>query len=182
MARSTEGSPTMRRAPERSKPRRWDPSQHSSGPWGLMRQMQDQMDRWFSRSGLGGSWGSPFTSMSRAAGAADWTPAVDAFQRGNEFVIRADVPGMNRNDLSVEIGDDSITIRGERKHDEHGEDEGIYWSERSYGTFYRVVPLPPGAIADSAKAKFSTGVLEITVQAPSSEMRRGRKIDISGGG
>lgn len=186
MAHSSE-VPTTRRPSERSErrrwdePRRWDPSQYSSGPWGLVHQMQDQMDRWFSRFGLGGSWGSPFTSMSRAAAAADWTPAVDAFQRGNEFVIRADVPGMNRNDLLVEIGDDSITIRGERKHDEHREDEGIYWSERNYGEFYRVVPLPPGAIADSAKAKFSSGVLEITIEAPSSETRRGRKVDISGG-
>ena len=95
-------------------------------------------------------------------------------------MIRADVPGMNRGDLSVEIGDDSIAIRGERKHDERGEDEGVYWSERSYGTFCREVPLPPGAIADSAKAKFANGVLEVTVQAPSAETRRGRKIDISG--
>lgn len=179
MARNTD-VPTTRRPPERTEPRRWEPSQYSSGPGTLMRQMQDQMDRWFSRFGLGGGWGSPFTSMSRATGMGDWTPAIDAFQRGNEFIIRADVPGMTRNDLSVEIGDDSIAIRGERKHDEHGEDEGVYWSERSYGTFYRVVPLPPGAIADSAKAKFSNGVLEVTLQAPSAETRRGRKIDISG--
>lgn len=171
--------PTTRRAPERSDTRRWEPSQYSSGPWGLMRQMQDQMDRWFNRFGLGGGLGSPFTSMSRAA-MGEWTPAIDAFQRGNEFIIRADVPGMSRGDLSVEIGDDSITIRGERKHDEQGEDEGVYWSERSYGTFYRVVPLPPGAIADSAKAKFANGVLDITVQSPSAETRRGRKVDISG--
>jgi len=180
MARTSSDVPTTRRQSEQTQPRRWDPSEYSYGPWGLMRQMQDQIDRWFSRFGTGGSWGSPFASVSRAAGAADWTPAVDAFQRGNEFIIRADVPGMTRNDLSVEIGDDSITIRGERKHDEHGEDEGMYWSERSYGTFYRVVPLPPGAIADSAKAKFNNGVLEVTVQAPSPETRRGRKIDISG--
>jgi HSP20 family protein len=160
--------------------RRGDPTEYSAGPWGLMRQMQEQMDRWFNRVGLGGSWGFPLTSMSRAAGGADWTPAVDAFQRGNDFVIRVDVPGMNRSDLAVEIGDDSIAIRGERKHDEGGENEGIYWSERSYGTFYRVVPLPPGAIADSAKARFSNGVLEVTVQAPSPETRRGRKVDISG--
>jgi len=57
---------------------------------------------------------------------------------------------------------------------------GILWSERSYGTFCRVVSLPPGAIADSAMATFSNGVLDVTVQAPSPEMRRGRKIDNSG--
>jgi HSP20 family protein len=146
-----------------------------------MRQMQDQMDRWFSRFGLSGDWSAPFTSMSRMGGQpGDWTPALDAFQRGNEFVIRADVPGMTRHDLSVEVGDDALTIRGERKQEEHGEDEGMFWSERNYGSFYRVVPLPPGAIPDSAKATFNNGVLEIVVPAPSQEARRGRKIDISG--
>ena len=67
-----------------------------------------------------------------------------------------------------------------RKHDDRGDEDGIYWSERSYGSFCRVVPLPPGAIGDSAKATFSNGVLEISVEAPSAEARRGRKIDISG--
>jgi HSP20 family protein len=56
----------------------------------------------------------------------------------------------------------------------------MFWSERSYGSFSRVVPLPPGAISDSAKANFNNGVLEIVMQAPSPEARRGRKIDISG--
>jgi HSP20 family protein len=107
-------------------------------------------------------------------------PAIDAFQRGSEFIIRADVPGMTRTDLTVEIGDDTITIRGERKHEEQEEKEGVFWSERSYGTFSRVVPLPPGAISDSAKATFNNGVLEVVVQSPSQEARRGRKIDISG--
>jgi HSP20 family protein len=111
----------------------------------------------------------------------DWMPAIDAFQRGNEFVIRADVPGMARTDLTVEIGDDSLTIRGERKHEDRGEErDGVFWSERSHGTFSRVVPLPPGAISDSAKATFTNGVLEVIVQAPSVEARRGRKVDISG--
>ena len=65
MARHSE-VPTTRRAPERGETRRWQPSQYASGPWGLLRQMQDQMDRWFTRVG-GGGWGAPVTSMSRAA-------------------------------------------------------------------------------------------------------------------
>jgi HSP20 family protein len=109
----------------------------------------------------------------------DWTPAIDAFQRGNEFVVRADVPGMSRNDLNVEIGEDALTIRGERKLEKEEEREGVFWSERSYGGFSRVVPLPPGAIADSAKANFHNGVLEVVIQAPSQEVRRGRKVDIT---
>jgi HSP20 family protein len=163
-----------------------------SGPFALMRQMQDEVDRWFDRAGVSrswspsswmsqSSWGSPASWMSRAVEQmGDWAPPVDAFQRGNEFIVRLDVPGMTRNDLNVEVGEDSITISGERKHEQNTEREGMFWSERSYGNFCRVVPLPPGAISDSAKANFNNGVLEIVMQAPSPEARRGRKIDISG--
>ena len=161
-------------------PRRWQGEQWS-GPFGLMRQMQDEVDRWFGRLGSDRGWASPSSWLSRAGEhVGDWMPAIDAFQRGNEFVIRADVPGMTRTDLSVEIGDDAVTIRGERKHEEREEKDGVFWSERSYGSFSRVVPLPPGAISDSAKATFTNGVLEVVVQAPSQDARRGRKVDISG--
>ena len=161
-------------------PQRWS-GEHWSGPFGLMRQMQDEVDRWFGRFSSDRGWTSPASWLSRAGEqVGDWMPAIDAFQRGNEFIIRADVPGMTRTDLSVEIGDDAVTIRGERKHEEREEKEGVFWSERSYGSFSRVVPLPPGAISDSAKATFNNGVLEVVVQAPSQDARRGRKIDISG--
>jgi len=149
------------------------------GPFGLMRQMQGEIDHWFDRYGVDRGW-APSNWFSGAGQSGDWMPAIDAFQRGNDFVIRADVPGMARHDVSVEVGDDAVTIRGERKHEEHEDREGMYWSERSHGSFSRVVPLPPGAISDSAKATFNNGVLEVVLQAPSREARRGRKIDISG--
>jgi HSP20 family protein len=87
---------------------------------------------------------------------------------------------MNRTDLSVEVGDDAVTIRGERKHEIEEDRDGVFWSERSYGSFSRVVPIPPAAIGESAKATFTNGVLEVVMSAPSQEARRGRKIDISG--
>jgi HSP20 family protein len=87
---------------------------------------------------------------------------------------------MTRQDLTVEVGDDALTIRGERRREFEEDREGVFWSERSYGSFSRMIPLPPGAIADSAKASFNNGILEVVMQAPSSEARRGRRIDISG--
>jgi HSP20 family protein len=105
-------------------------------------------------------------------------PAIEAFQRGNEFVVRADVPGMSREHLSVDVEDDALTIRGERTNDHEERREGVWRSERSYGRFCRVVPLPEGALPDSAKANFKNGQLEVIVQAPAREERRGRKIDI----
>lgn len=172
---------THRHGSDRPAREPWQSGRGVSGPFGLMRQMQDEVDRWFGRFGFGG-WTSPDSWVSRGSGEmADWTPAIDAFQRGNEFVVRADLPGMARHDLSVEVGDDSVTIRGERKHEAQDDRDGVFWSERSYGSFSRVVPLPPGAIGESAKATFTNGVLEIVMSAPSPEARRGRKIDISGG-
>lgn len=176
------GAPDIaRRSSGQSELRRWPGNQWRSGPYALMRQMQDEADRWFGRLGIDRGWASPSSWFSGAGEqGSDWSPAIDAFQRGNEFVIRADVPGMARDDLSVEIGEDALTIRGERKHEEREERDGVFWSERSYGSFSRVVPLPEGAISDSAKATFKNGVLEVVVQAPSQDARRGRKVDISG--
>ena len=164
----------------------WDRQSYS--PFAIMRQGIDEMDRWVSQLGWGRNWlSSPpsgrgvlshMANMGQQLG--DWAPAIEAFQRGNDFVVRAEVPGMNRQDLHVEVGDDSLTIRGERKHEQEDEREGVFWSERSYGSFTRVIPLPPGTITDSAKASFTNGVLEVVMQAPSTEARRGRRIDISG--
>jgi HSP20 family protein len=164
---------------------RWEPNERSSyNPFALMRQGLDEMDHWFSRLGFGrGRLATPSARswLTHAAGElGDWSPAIEAFQRGNEFVVRAEVPGMNRHDLIVEVGDDTLTIRGERKHEQQEDHDGVFWSERSYGSFCRAIPLPPGAISDSAKASFNNGVLEVVTQAPSQDARRGRKIDISG--
>lgn len=140
----------------------------SFAPFSIMRQGLDEMERWVGRWGWREQMG-------------DWSPAIEAFQRGSEFVIRVDAPGLNRQDLQVDIADDAVTVRGERREDSKEERDGVFWTERSYGSFTRVIPLPPGAIGDSAKATFSNGVLEIVMEAPSGETRRGRRLDISGG-
>ncbi len=174
-------------AEQPAQPRR-DTLRTSFSPFSIMRQGLDETERLFGAA-LRGEWDqfkrgwvSPGSrgafSMGQQFG--DWSPAVEAFQRGNDFVIRADVPGMNRQDLNVEVGDDMVTVRGERREDRTDERDGVFWSERSYGSFTRVIPLPPGAITDSAKATFNNGVLEIVMQAPSAETRRGRRLDISG--
>jgi HSP20 family protein len=94
--------------------------------------------------------------------------------------VRVDLPGLTRDNVHVEIEDAAIVISGERSSEEEHEDDGFYTSERSYGRFCRVVPLPDGAIADSTKAKFERGVLEVTVQAPPRDVRRGRRVEIVG--
>ncbi len=148
-----------------------------SGPFAMMRRIQDDFDRIFGGFGFGGQgFGAPLAERRM-----DWTPAVEAFHRGNEFVVRADVPGLSRDDLTVEVGEDALTIQGERKYDHEEEREGVFRSERSYGSFYRVVPLPEGALSENAKANFKDGVLEVVIPAPSQEVRRGRRIEIGEG-
>jgi HSP20 family protein len=71
-----------------------------------------------------------------------------------------------------------MTIQGERKEQHEEEREGWYRNERTYGSFYRAVPLPEGTIADSAKATFKNGVLEVVLQTPPREVSRGRRLDI----
>lgn len=180
--RNTESASEQSRgqgALQRQSGRSWDlmrrdPFEFSYGPFAMMRRMQEDMDRLFG-SFLGGRGGPAFFTEGERA---DWLPAIEAFQRGNEFVVRADVPGLSREDLSVEMGDDALTISGERRHDRQEEREGVYRSERTYGSFCRVIPLPEGAVAESAKADFKDGVLEVVIQAPSKEVRRGRRIEI----
>jgi len=175
--RSTDQSVPTRRASPANQMNRWDAS--GVGPFAWMRQMQDQLDRAFSGIWSGGGTTSSWPS-DNVFGPSDWSPAIDMFQRGNDLVIRADVPGLSKDDITVDIADDQLTIRGERRYDHEEERDGVFRSERSYGSFCRVVPLPQGAIADSAKATFNNGVLEVVMQTPSQETRRGRKIDISG--
>ena len=189
-AQPRPGAQRSQQAPQRPhdmhRERDWERSSFS--PFSVMRQGIDEMERWLGQLGGGRGWSSPsgwaaggrgfMSQLARQMG--DWSPAIDAFQRGNEFVIRAEVPGMNRQDLTVEVGDDSVTIHGERKREFEDDREGVFWSERSYGNFTRVIPLPPGVIGDSAKAAFSNGILEIVMPAPSADERRGRRIDISG--
>ncbi len=70
---------------------------------------------------------------------------------------------MSKDDIKIDVRDDAATIQGERKREHTEEREGVYRSERSYGSFYRVMPLPEGAITEQAKATFRAGVLEITM-------------------
>jgi HSP20 family protein len=182
--RNTEhrtGVPETQRGLEQSREqgrelaRRRDPFEgFGFGPFEMMRRWHEDIDRFFAGFGSGQGWLSPFGQ--REPG--DWRPAIEAFHRGNEFVVRADVPGLSREDLTVEVGDDALTIQGERKYDRQEEREGVFRSERGYGSFCRVVPLPEGALTDSAKANFKDGVLEVVIQAPSQEVRRGRRIEI----
>ena len=108
-----------------------------------------------------------------------WKPNVDIVQEGNELVVRADLPGLNPDEVSVEISDDAITLSGERQQEREEDQGGVYRIERTYGAFYRVIPLPDGAMTDRAAATFRGGVLEIRMPAPPEQVSRGRRLEVS---
>jgi HSP20 family protein len=150
----------------------------NTSPFSALQRLTDEMDRVFGDFGFGRRWlGSP---QSRA-GAELWAPQIDVFQRNNELVVKADLPGLKKEEVKIDVTDDALTIQGERRAEHEEEREGIYRSERSYGSFYRVVPLPEGTMPEQAKATFNNGVLEITMPAPPEQVRRGRRLEISEG-
>jgi HSP20 family protein len=133
------------------------------GPFEMMRRFTDEMDRVFENFGLMRGFGSGQTAI--------WSPDVEVFERDNSLVVRADLPGMTRDDVKVEMTDEGLIIKGERKHEHEERSEGFYRSERGYGQFYRLIPLPEDVNIDQVRAQFENGVLEISIPIPESQRR-----------
>jgi HSP20 family protein len=142
-------------------------------PITLMRRFTEDIDRAF-----GLASGRSRSELELSQEDFTWSPTVEVHQQGNNLVIHADLPGLAESDVRVEATDDGLVIQGERRRDQTVEDAGIVRSERVYGRFYRLIPLPEGAKVEDAKANFWNGVLEVTVPVPELEKRR-RQIPVS---
>jgi len=149
-----------------------------------MLRFSEEMDRLFEDFGYGRNRPTPGSSgfggglMPRSEfGRNIWSPQIEMFERGDELVVRADLPGLNKNDIKVEVADECLTIEGERRHEHEENQEGRYHSERRYGHFYRCIELPRGVDAGDINASFHDGVLEVTLPKPQNESS-GRKIEI----
>ena len=149
-----------------------------ASPFRALERFADEVDRMFGDFGFG--FGRPF---GRAAFSepTTWIPQIEVSQQSHELIIHADLPGLNKDDVKVDVADDAIIIQGERRREHEEERSGMYRNERSYGSFYRAVPLPDGAMTDQAKATFKDGVLEIRMPAPPEQVTRGRRLEISEG-
>jgi len=165
-------------------------SGYGSGPFSVMRRISDEMDRLFENFGMGRglfqnepSQGGQWDAGNYGEGAPSmWSPHVEVFERSGKLMIQADLPGMKRDDIHVRIEDDEVIIQGERRQQNQTNNaSGYYRSERSYGSFYRTIPLPEGTNAESANATFKDGVLEIELDAPR-QQQRGRTLEIREGG
>lgn len=152
-------------------------------PFGFMRRFATDMEKLFEEFEgfrLPSLYGREFFPFTRQFEHVDWSPEIEVRQNDGEFVVRTDLPGLKKDDVKVELTDNLLTISGERKQEKEERREGYYRSERSYGSFYRQIPLPQGAKTDTAKAEFTDGVLQITMQAPEREPKP-RRLEIKKG-
>ncbi|MGD9765506.1 MAG: Hsp20/alpha crystallin family protein, partial [Candidatus Binatia bacterium] len=146
-----------------------------TSPVTLMRSFMEDLDRLF--EGLVG--GGSRTPQARGGGRSErvWMPAVELFERDNQLVVRAELPGVERDQIRVEFDDDRLVISGERREEREDRQQGF--TERIYGRFYRMIPLPEGVDPEQARATFNNGVLEVTIPVP--QRQSARRIEIQEG-
>jgi len=103
-------------------------------------------------------------------------PALDIYEEKDDIVVKAELPGMTKDDIEVDISNSHLTLKGEKKKEEKIEEEGYFACERAYGAFHRSVELPKGVQADKVKASFKNGILEIRL--PKTEEAKTKEIKV----
>jgi HSP20 family protein len=154
--------------------RRWDPLD-----------LFDDMERQFSQI-WNSMWPWPTRSFNRPTGRstsqmqnAAWAPTMDIYEQDGNLVVKADLPGVKKEDIDIEVDQDALIIKGQRQSENQVRDENYYRVERSTGTFYRRLPLPNNVSPDQIKANFNDGVLEVRLPKPEQEQSQRKKIPIS---
>ena len=135
-----------------------------------------QMERMFEEFGIGRHafrpvWQKPETEVA-------WTPPIEIVLEHSEFVVRADLPGVAPKDVTVEVKDELLTLKGTRNKLFAEAKGGYVKTERLYGGFYRAIPLPEGAIAEATTASFVNGVLEIRLPVPPRREPTTRRVNV----
>ena len=125
-----------------------------ASPFSLMRRITDEMDR----------------ACSKFLPAKEepylWAPALEVTEKNGDFIATLELPGLKKEEVKVEVTDEAILVTGERKLEKEEKEEGYFRSERTYGEFYRTIPLPKDAKIDRIKAELNHGVLRISVPVP----------------
>ena len=151
--------------------RRWDPFE-------VLTELQEEMaNRW------GHSWPVlPWAFTRRPTAPAEgtaWAPSIDIYEKDGELVVKAELPGVKKEDIAVELAEGSLVIRGERKAEHEVKEQDYYRMERSYGTFQRRVRLPFEVKPEQIEAKYSDGVLEVHLPKPKEERPQPQKVTVA---
>jgi HSP20 family protein len=136
----------------------------SPDPLSWMPRFHEEMDRTFAR----------FFGKESEAESGTWYPAIEVAESNDRLQVHAELPGLQPEDVKLEVTDDALIIQGERKYEHEDKKGGVYRSERGYGQFYREIPLPEGANAEQAKAQFRDGILEVVL--PVAEQKNNRRM------
>jgi HSP20 family protein len=112
---------------------------------------------------------------------ASWIPDAEFFEKDGRLVVRTDLPGLNKEEIKVEVNNERLIVHGERKREAEEKLGRFTRTERAYGRFYRVFALPEGVNAETAKATFKNGVLEVTLASPTVVESRTKKVEIEEG-
>jgi HSP20 family protein len=142
--------------------------------WTPMRNLasfQDEMNRMFQEFFRGG------TGEEAGWGLRTWTPAVDIYDTDDALILKAELPGVSKDDVSIEIHNNTLILRGERKHEAEVKEGDYYRAERAYGTFQRSFVLPTQVDQDQVQATYTDGVLELRL--PKSEAAKPKRIAIT---
>ncbi len=141
--------------------------------WNPLRQLstlRDELDRWFENPLLGfGDETQPFRS--------GWMPALDVYEDKENFVLKAEMPGMRKEDIDISLHEGVVTISGERKEENKKEESDVYRSERFFGRFQRSFALPTSVNAEKVAANYKDGILTVTL--PKTEEAKPKQIPIS---
>jgi HSP20 family protein len=143
---------------------RWEPGRELTS-------LQSEMNRLF--NGF-------FDTGSGPGALRQWAPAMDLVETDDHFLLRADLPGLDEDDVSIEFQDNVLTLSGERKSEHEESREGYHRVERAHGSFARTLTLPEGVDADAIEAAFDRGVLEVRIPRPAE--RKPRRVQIGVGG
>jgi len=143
-------------------------------PWDEFREMERRMEEMMGHSLLGARrplswWRTPSEELG-------WTPTVEMYEKGDNLVVKADLPGMKKEELDISVLGDTLTIKGERKAESEIKDEDYYRCELCYGKFSRSVALPAAVDAGKVEANYENGILEITL--PKVEEAKPKKVEI----
>lgn len=164
----TESDSAAMTRPEQYGMRRWD-------PFSLFDEMQRDMARLWNQM-LPWSTHEP---MRVSGGTANWRPTADVYEQDNQIAVKAELPGVKKEDIDIELDRGSLIIRGQRHAEHQVRRDHYYRTERSSGSFYRRLPVPEGVKADQIQASYNDGILEVRIPRPEEEPAQSRKIPLS---
>ena len=139
-------------------------------PWRKSTSFEDRMNRFFDDAFLPTVW------LDDGLGASGWKPMVDVYESDDKIVIKAELPGVDKKDIEVDLTDHVLTLKGERSYENEVKEENYYRKERAFGKFNRAFNLPTELDRDKIKADFKDGVLKIDIPKP--EEQKPKKISI----